>query len=677
MSAGPTQNSGHVVPAKPVSTYLSRAPLQTVEKRVWSTEEGEMLLDMYEANKDRFKDPSVRKMGIWREICQAINQRFNADFTPERCHQKLRNFKNDFQKVIMLEKRDCRHFDRLHKIFLKSLDKPLQSPAALKRRLTQLARPTTKSKGQKADVPEKKRRTVFPGFKSKTGTSVVPSETQGAHSSNFKQPAAAATQMRNPKNKGSTGRNPQPEQTTVQISPRNSTVTTMAPVFMRAEQPVNEERTSIQLKASGYESISGEHTLVSYPHTLSKPHVAEAAIGKARRESVDGVVNNVVTQAPVVHDIRSSDGIPGNRMNAPKDRQQSTVTVYKVEDDDDNDDDVYSVDAREQSQVSGVPKTTADGTRLAQDQTNMVHVSQQLYTTSRDSNLAREQIYVVSQPNASRYCIVDRVVNTAIAQESGDGSQSRKVYQLQQSGGISSYEAGTVDRRANDVIIAPKSRSSDVVEIQGQERRSADNISVSQNVIMTGQKISNEATHGSTVTLMPVSACFAPAQKGPPPSEVISQNHPVIEAVGRVHEPQSWREYDYASQQQQQLQQQQQVQQQQQQQRVYSYDKAHSTESSIVHDRETKSTDGCGSRNVLDLTGVGEYRNEQLGRIADGIDKWRQECREREEARVKREIARDKRIEEMHQETRNMTIKFVQLFENFVTKVGDAGDQMY
>lgn len=110
-----------------------------LEKHVWTKEEGEMLLDLYDENRERFKTPGIRKIGIWAEIAKSINSRFGSEFSGEQCHQKLRNFKNDFHKVMMLEKKDCRHFERLHRIFLQSATKPSQSPAALKRKLTQLA----------------------------------------------------------------------------------------------------------------------------------------------------------------------------------------------------------------------------------------------------------------------------------------------------------------------------------------------------------------------------------------------------------------------------------------------------------------------------------------------------------------------------------------------------------
>ena len=110
-----------------------------VDKHVWTKEESEMLLDMYEANRDNFRNPGIRKIGVWANIAKIINLKFGSEFSAQQCHQKLRNFKNDFHKVMMLEKKDCRHFERLHRLFLQSAAKPSQSPAALKRKLTQLA----------------------------------------------------------------------------------------------------------------------------------------------------------------------------------------------------------------------------------------------------------------------------------------------------------------------------------------------------------------------------------------------------------------------------------------------------------------------------------------------------------------------------------------------------------
>ena len=136
-----------------------------VEKHVWSKEQAEMLLDLYDENRDKFKNPAVRKIGIWGDIATEINTKFGTEFSAEQCHQKLRNFKNDFQKVMMLEKKDCRHFERLHRIFLQSAVKPSQSPAALKRKLSQLAGP----KNAGTNTPsEKKRRINLPDFRSRS-----------------------------------------------------------------------------------------------------------------------------------------------------------------------------------------------------------------------------------------------------------------------------------------------------------------------------------------------------------------------------------------------------------------------------------------------------------------------------------------------------------------------------
>ena len=154
-----------------------------VEKHVWSKEEGETLLDMYDENRDKFKNPAVRKIGIWADIAKTINSKFGSDFTAEQCHQKLRNFKNDFQKVMMLEKKDCRHFERLHRIFLQSALRPSQSPAALKRKLTQLAgtKPEDlKPNSGNQNTNPKRRRVSFPDFRSRP---ILP-KPQANHSQN-------------------------------------------------------------------------------------------------------------------------------------------------------------------------------------------------------------------------------------------------------------------------------------------------------------------------------------------------------------------------------------------------------------------------------------------------------------------------------------------------------------
>eukprot|EP00112_Aurelia_sp_Birch-Aquarium-sp1_P021106 Seg56.2 transcript_id=Seg56.2/GoldUCD/mRNA.D3Y31 product="hypothetical protein" protein_id=Seg56.2/GoldUCD/D3Y31 len=167
-----------------------------IEKHVWSKEEGETLLDLYDENKEKFKNPAVRKIGIWADIAKTINSKFGSDFTAEQCHQKLRNFKNDFQKVMMLEKKDCRHFERLHRIFLQSALRPSQSPAALKRKLTQLA--GTKPEDLKADsgnqnTNPKRRRVSFPDFRSRP---ILP-KPQGNHSQNTRPPVKSKPTYQN------------------------------------------------------------------------------------------------------------------------------------------------------------------------------------------------------------------------------------------------------------------------------------------------------------------------------------------------------------------------------------------------------------------------------------------------------------------------------------------------
>ncbi len=166
----PNPGQAYQISSQPSTTASATIPpsdktIVISEKRVWTKEEGEMLLDLYEEYRDRFKNPGVRKNLLWAEICAAINNKLHSGFSPDRCHQKLRNFKNDFQKIIMLEKKDCRHFDRLHRIFLQSSNKPLQNPADLKRKLSQLAGP--KTSGKESGTPEKRPKTILPDFRSK------------------------------------------------------------------------------------------------------------------------------------------------------------------------------------------------------------------------------------------------------------------------------------------------------------------------------------------------------------------------------------------------------------------------------------------------------------------------------------------------------------------------------
>ena len=89
------------------------------DKHVWSKAEVELLLDLYEQNKDQLKDPRVRKTKIWDDIAKKIHERLDSEVNGCQCNQKFRNLKADFQKVLEHNgrpgnfKRVCKYYDRL------------------------------------------------------------------------------------------------------------------------------------------------------------------------------------------------------------------------------------------------------------------------------------------------------------------------------------------------------------------------------------------------------------------------------------------------------------------------------------------------------------------------------------------------------------------------------------
>lgn len=89
------------------------------DKHVWSKSEVELLLDLYEENKEQLKDPRVRKTKIWDDIAKKIRERLDSEVNGCQCNQKFRNLKADFQKVLEHNgrpgnfKRVCKYYDRL------------------------------------------------------------------------------------------------------------------------------------------------------------------------------------------------------------------------------------------------------------------------------------------------------------------------------------------------------------------------------------------------------------------------------------------------------------------------------------------------------------------------------------------------------------------------------------
>ena len=89
--------------------------------RIWSPEESGYLLTLYEENLHEFKDPNIRKNGIWCDFASAINRKFGTKFTSTQVNQKFRNFKYEFEKAYIRGRKTAFHYDKLLRIFADKL----------------------------------------------------------------------------------------------------------------------------------------------------------------------------------------------------------------------------------------------------------------------------------------------------------------------------------------------------------------------------------------------------------------------------------------------------------------------------------------------------------------------------------------------------------------------------
>jgi len=98
------------------------SPPSLEDKHIWTKQEVELLLDLYEEHKSKLQDPRVRKTKVWDDIAKHIHEKLEADVNGCQCNQKFRNMKADYQKVVEHNARagsfrkTCKYYDRLEKL---------------------------------------------------------------------------------------------------------------------------------------------------------------------------------------------------------------------------------------------------------------------------------------------------------------------------------------------------------------------------------------------------------------------------------------------------------------------------------------------------------------------------------------------------------------------------------
>ena len=98
------------------------SPPSMDDKHIWTKQEVELLLDLYEEHKVKLQDPRVRKTKVWEDIAKQIHDKLDADVNGCQCNQKFRNMKADYQKVVEHNARSgsfrktCKYFERLEKL---------------------------------------------------------------------------------------------------------------------------------------------------------------------------------------------------------------------------------------------------------------------------------------------------------------------------------------------------------------------------------------------------------------------------------------------------------------------------------------------------------------------------------------------------------------------------------
>jgi hypothetical protein len=98
------------------------SPQSSDDKHIWRKQEVELLLDLYEKEKEKLIDPRMRKTRIWEKIAHEISEKLSTDINACQCNQKFRNMKAEFYKVrefnskSVQQKKTCKNFDRLERL---------------------------------------------------------------------------------------------------------------------------------------------------------------------------------------------------------------------------------------------------------------------------------------------------------------------------------------------------------------------------------------------------------------------------------------------------------------------------------------------------------------------------------------------------------------------------------
>ena len=590
-------------------------PHPGVDKRVWSIKQGEMLLDLYESNKEKFKDPSVKKMRIWGDICEAINDTTTGDFTPDQCHQKLRNFKNDFQKVIMLEKKDCRHFERLHKIFLQSAKKPLQNPEALKRKLGQLAGP--KAPGSENGASEKRPRVSLPDFRSRKTKNVSngghprfpgplqvrqfydaslatarhpmqtsdPALKNRANAKPFKQGgiSAAASQY------GAVS-NP-PDRTTFQQQPASNAVYYVA--NNSTEQPDQKPNIHNIIEYNMQASLEASMQIkpIDYPSTISM--VPREAFATSERHM----------NATNFCEEGGSKRLNVRQSSTSKSDSELPVPIN-----------YYS------TKTTNPPKTQVQSEKVAKQSHADIHAH-----TLTEDHIRESSATLLTAKETALY------TSQAAPRSLQTGSYSNQ-------SGPNNYQTSSYSNQSRASNYQTSSSSNQSGPISNQTGSYSNQSGPSSNQTGSYSSLTNTTTHVSATKPVNTSLKF-----------IKSLFEQTAENKKRSKSTSDTELADNSC--------------------VIMQDKVN-----ILKDNQQS---GLRKQSqVIDLTesltrGEGA---EHLAHLAESVDKWRQECKERENAQIIRDQLREKRDEERHQESMRMTNRFVHLFESLVTKIGGIGE---
>ena len=101
---------------------LKLSPPTIEDKHIWTKQEIDLLLHLYEEHLIKLQDPRVRRTKVWEDIAKQIQEKLDSDVNGCQCNQKFRNMKADYQKVLEHNSRSgsfrktCKYYERLEKL---------------------------------------------------------------------------------------------------------------------------------------------------------------------------------------------------------------------------------------------------------------------------------------------------------------------------------------------------------------------------------------------------------------------------------------------------------------------------------------------------------------------------------------------------------------------------------